>query len=508
MNCTGFGYVAGVSSARFLAAASLLGICLFVASGRTVAFDSRSELTQAVHFCSTGHIAARHKLSGDFVPKDFKSNAHVWYDANDIGGTLIMLPAACASTALGARNPGHPSGLTTLAKSGASLTFAIVGGIGAIFVFLTLARLIGDRRAWWWSVALLFTTAYLAYVKGVWNVMPAAAAIAGLMYVVSRQFPEGTLPSFGAGRAPPAVAIGNPGKLLCGAAVAIGLASLCRYSLLPFIFAGSVLALIPTIRRASRTQILCALGLLLLVVAPDFWFNALRTGHFWVPAEAAPQWQPIALTSQYLLSTPDMFFGIQRGLLFYAPLCLLGYFAAFVIGVRSRGWARVAWLGAIGAAVAYAATVVLLHNWYVYGWGPRYLVPIMPLLFVAAVIACEARAIPRIVAYVAAGLGLLTEIPVPFTNWHALLAVVGVQHRAPDGLVGLWQSFLHGLNSGFSFGGTKSQRALQVPDTWWWHAVGTHPPYIVGVIVAIVGLAALLTLGARRVGQTPATQPQ
>ncbi len=492
---------------RALIACSFLALCAFVASGRTVAYDSRSQLTEAAHFCATGHIAARHKLSGDFVPKNFEEGSKVFYDANDIGGTLLVLPSACVSALFGAHNPHHTTGLTTGAKVGASLTFAIVGGIGVAFVFLTLAHMLGDRRAFWWTVAFMFATAYLAYVRGIWNVLPAAAAISGLMYAVVLQFPEGSLPTLARGPAPPSGApppesIGA-GRILYGAVVAVGLACLCRYSLGPFLVPAAALALWPTIRRATTRQRLMAVGLLLLMLAPDLWFNQLRTGRFWVPGEAAPQWEPLHLSVHYVISTLGMFFGIQRGLLFYAPACLLGYVAVIGLIWRSHGFPRIAWAGVLGLAVAYATTVVLLHNWYVYGWGPRYLVPLMPALFVAAVIACEAQVIPRAAAYIAVGFGLVTQAPVAFTNWHALLAVVGVQDRAPNGITGLWSSFVHGLWTGRSFGGTKSPRTLQVPDTWWWHAVGSHLPGLIGLMVAGAGVAVLLTYGARRAGEAP-----
>ncbi len=496
-------------------------MCVFFASGRTVAYDSRSQLTEAAHFCATGHIAARHKLSGDFIPKNFDDNAGVWYDANDVGGTLLVLPAACLSALFGASNPHHTTSLTTLAKSASSLTFALVGGVGVAFLFLTLARMLTTRRAWWWTVAFVFTTAYLAYVKGVWNVLPASAAIAGLMYAVSLQFPERTLPRL-AGREPPPArppdpgpdrdsatdptTTGDPGRILYGSAAAVGIACLFRYSLGPFLIAAAVIALLPSIRQASRRQMLLALAILFACLLPDLWFNQLRTGRFWVPGEAAPQWEPLHITGHYLVSTLGMFFGVQRGLLFYAPACLLGYLAVVVLIWRTRGAARLTWTGVLICGVAYAVTVVLLHNWFVYGWGPRYLVPLMPPLFVAAVIACESRAIPRAAAYFAVAMGLVTQLPVAFTNWHALLSIVGVQERAPNGIVGLWRSFLHGVASGHSLGNSKTHRALQVPDTWWWHALGHNPPEIVGVVIAAAGLAALLLVGARRAHAAPDTR--
>ena len=164
----------------------------------------RGQLGVADLFCSTGHIAAGSPISTDFFRHD-----GAWYDTNDIGGDLLMLPAACASVLHGAHDPKTLAALTTIAKGGASLTFALIGGVGLVFVFLSLTMVTTIYRAWWWALAFLFGTAFMAYVKAAWDVLPAATGIAALTYIALRK----------------------PGwRGLYAAAVGIAFASLARYT--------------------------------------------------------------------------------------------------------------------------------------------------------------------------------------------------------------------------------------------------------------------------------------
>ncbi len=178
-----------------MASLCLVALCLLLASGRMNTFDGSSQLAQAVHFCATGHIGADHRIDSDFIPGDFRVTTGVWYDANDIGGTLLMLPAACASVAHGAPDPRSQAQLTTVAKAGASLTFAFLGGIATMFVYLALTELTGSlTRSWWWALVFLFGTGFLSYVKGAWDILPAATSVAALAWLASRALKYGVAP--------------------------------------------------------------------------------------------------------------------------------------------------------------------------------------------------------------------------------------------------------------------------------------------------------------------------
>jgi len=264
---------------RTRVAIGLVALCLLLASGRmnTLATDGSSQLAQAVHFCVTGHLAASHQITAEFSPKDVSSRS-LFYDSNDIGGTALMLPAACLG-----------------AQRGATL----------------------------WALAFLFSTGFLAYVKGTWDVLPAATAVAMLAWVAVRC-------RLGRDR---------PRRTLLLAALAVGLAGLCRYTLAPFLIVGAVAAIWPAIIGASRRERIEGAALLIALLVPDLVWNQIRTGRFGKPAEANPKaaFGHPHLTLHYLLSIFAVFFGIRDGLLFYAAVCLLGYACVVACIARPRG---------------------------------------------------------------------------------------------------------------------------------------------------------------------------
>jgi hypothetical protein len=473
---------------RVVACFCLIALCLLLGSGRMSSFDGSSQLAAAVHFCATGHIGSNQQVDHDFAPKDFKGNSGTWYDSNDIGSTLVVLPAACAAVLSGAHDPATLGNLTTYAKTGASLTFALLGGIGVMFVFLALTELIeSPSRAWWWSLAFLFGTGYLAYLKGVWSVLPSATAIAGLAWIVTRALAHRD----------------SPARTVYWAAAAVGLASLSRYTLLPFLTIGTVAVLLPTLKALPRRHLVGASLLLFVLVLPSFAYNQLRTGRFWVPGQSAPQFHStdaLHVSVSYWLSTTQMFFGFSHGLLYFAPICLLGYFGALVFIFRSSGQQRLAWIVGLLSVVAYTIVVSLLHRWQAnFGWGPRYLVPFLPVLFLVGVMTVERRIVPRLLGYALVALGLVTQIPLVFANWSALVAVVG-QSGVPNPIFGLWHSALHGIAHGTGIGTVVEAEALQVPDVWWWHAVAGDLPHVVGLLVLLGGFAAILWLASYPTG--------
>ncbi len=468
---------------RKVACACLIAVCLLLASGRIASIDGSSQLAQGVHFCATGKIGANHRIDHDFAPKDFHAGSGTWYDANDIGATLLMLPAACASVVFGAHDPASLGQLTTVAKAGASLTFALLGGVTVAFVFLALAELLEDpAHAWWWSLAFLFGTGFLAYVKGAWNVLPSATFIAVLAWIVIRSMGHRDTPT----------------RTVYAAAAAVGAASLFRYTLLPFLTLATIAVLLPLLKSVPRRHLAGAALLLFVFVLPSFAYNELRTGLFWRPGQSAPEFPAnnvLHLSASYWLGTNKMFFGFTRGMLFFAPVCMLGYLGAIVYIVRTSGLQRLAWVGGLVAAVGYAAAVCALHGWAAnLAWGPRYLVPLMPALFIVGVITAEYRLIPRAIGYALAGFGVLTQLPLVLANWSALVAVVGKSSRAPDPIIGLWESAFEGIVHGKGIGTANGAKALQVPDVWWWHAVAEDAPHVFGLLILLAVLAILLWL--------------
>ena len=122
--------------------------------------------------------------------------------------------------------------------------------------------------------------------------------------------------------------------------------------------------------------------------------------------------------------------------------------------------------------------------------------------------------IPRALGYASVVAGMLTGLPLILANWHAVVAVVGIDHRAPDAIVGLWRSMLHGIATGHGFGAINTLTppnyghdahavGLQVPDSWWWHVVAHHVPHLLGLLVLLCAGGAIIaaTLAAARTGE-------
>src|SRR4051794_20401328 len=128
---------------RLVAATLLVLLTTLLASGGMNSGDGGSELAEAGHFCATGQVASSHPIASS--SRNY-TGAHTWYDANDLGGTLLMLPAACASTLHGAKESDvGPPELMRVAKTGTALTYAFIGGLAVAFVFLALAELTSLR---------------------------------------------------------------------------------------------------------------------------------------------------------------------------------------------------------------------------------------------------------------------------------------------------------------------------------------------------------------------------
>lgn len=451
----------------------LIALCVLLTSGGMNSVDGASELAQAEHFCTTGHVASSHQINADWHFHDGN-----WYDANDLGGMLLMVPAACISAVHGSSDPATVDQLTSVAKGIASLTYALVGGIAVGLIFLTLSEFTTLKRSWWWSLAFLFATSFLAYVKGTWSVLPAATAVAAVAWIAARS----------------AQGRDAPRRTVYLAAAAVGAGALTRYSLFPFLLVGTVAAVYPSLRLLSAREILIAGLITLILLVPDFAYNALRTGEFWKPSQTT---QPgFHVDFNYAVGTLGLFFGFEKGLLFFAPLCFLGYASAGYWAVKTTGELRWRWIVGFASAVTYAVVVCIVQDWNRFGWGPRYLIPIIPALFVAAAYLAERRPRVRPFAYMLAGLGLLSQIPLVLANWHAVAAEVGRNIHLPSQIAGLWNSALHGTTHGVGFGSATDPRALQVPDTWWWHGLQPHAPNAFGVALLVAIVASFVTYGA------------
>ena len=115
----------------------------------------------------------------------------------------------------------------------------------------------------------------------------------------------------------------------------------------------------------------------LLAGALSLWWNAARFGSVWDAGYVETE----TFSANWLVGVSGLLVGPARGLLWYSPVLILAVPGAIALWRRNKAGSR--WLLLASAAIALIY-VALYGKWYMwhggYSWGPRFLVPLMPLL--------------------------------------------------------------------------------------------------------------------------------
>jgi hypothetical protein len=412
----------------FLGAMFVFQVAVF--NARLANHDTLEQLAATVHLVHTGHLGLTDdefrrqvlpRLGAD--PDTTASRALIglwvrrtggrWYEVHDPGNKVLMAPAVLLATALGqqSRESATPSSTTKV------LATASIGAFGVLltwFLFLALRFVLTDRRAMRWSALGLVATILLPYSKQTWDVFPCAVLVAGVAWLSLRRLArrEGTY-----------------GPTIALFAVA-GAASWFRFSFGPLLLLGcvlvDVLAGLATTwdRRALARRVVLGVVTFVLVCVPVFVVNALATGNPLVP--------PVTREGQTLFARVPfggalgLLVSPNRGLFVFAPVLLLA-FGVVVLWRSLTGDVR-RYVGAW--AIPLAAYVIALggvETWSAFGWGPRFLVPMVPLLWIpTAVVGARCFDGPRS-ARASAGVLLALSIGVAAvavtTNWDAVSAI-------------------------------------------------------------------------------------
>lgn len=120
----------------------------------------------------------------------------------------------------------------------------------------------------------------------------------------------------------------------------------------------------------------------------SLWWNGIRYGSIWESGYVDSE----AFTAPWLFGIGGLLVGPARGFFWYSPILLLGLW-----GVRWF-WEHLRWFA--GTIVAICLIYLLLYGkWYMwhggYSWGPRFLVPLIPLLAIFVGPAWEHIAVER-----------------------------------------------------------------------------------------------------------------
>ena len=248
----------------------------------------------------------------------------------------------------------------------------------------------------------------------------------------------------GVGGGPQATATPTPAFVALLAGLAFALAVLARPHNVVLLACPAWLA-----ARGGRRALALFLAPPLAVCGWWCWFNTVRFGRpldFGYLAAIQGDFHltalPVGVVGQLL--SPG------RGLVWYAPGLLLAVWGWPVLARRDRGLAWALGLACLAPLLFYSLRSAWWGNWC---WGPRYLIPVVPLLALPAGVGLT-RA-PRAVAVALGGLGLLG----------ALAGLVTYN--------GLYQDFIQRRDGGF---GRLLWDPLSSPLVGHWRMLARHAP--------------------------------
>ena len=354
----------------------LFFLCFFVllSSGRIASSDAGHQLQASVMLAVTGHLGDDGRSGGPANDAWVRAPNGRLYQAHDIGNVALMFPAAWIGSRLSPASPSEDmQNPPALSRVVVSLTGAVVATLGCYWLYRLFALYYDTRAAFLLSLAFPTTTIFIAYARAAWDVLPAAALVCGVLYY-SAALLRGV----------------SPERSAVMIALTLGAACSFRFSLAPFI-APAVFGVVAARRRVLMPRaIVISAVVLAVVMLPSLAYNTIRTGSPLRPATATVQYLQSnnALTGSIPHGLVGLFVSPNRGLFTYSPVLLFAFALPFL-------WKRLPadqrilliWYG--GGAFAYTLLIAKMVNWGAFGWGPRYLLPVLPVVFFAAATAIQ-----------------------------------------------------------------------------------------------------------------------
>jgi len=332
-----------------------------------------------------------------------------------------------------------------------------------------------------------------------------------------------------------AVAYGESGHwgwpLLCGFALGWGLATKVAFGQILPIVAVYVLAVAVRRRPVAPTRQLIAAALAgaagmlpwLLLMA---WYNAVRTGSVLDFGYRAGLFVLDFSPRHFLANLYAYTFGPGQGLFVYSPLLLLALAAPLSCPPKGPR---------LLLATCVLVGLVLQIAWThfdIWPWGPRYLLPFVPLIAVLAIeglLRCRGRPLSRAAALVLVGASVFVQLLAISAPYGRHLQRVVDETGSTRNIVFNWRYFpvarqVHSLlnsrltplrlaDSGLAQGRTTEEfrRALrETPDFWWAYAwrLGAPRPWLLAGVLVLLGVMVASARGLLRLWRPwPARSP-
>ena len=444
----------------------------------------------ALHWLQTGHPGMPTPPAVIFL----QGPDGLHYPVHELGNILWLMPASAAGLAL-----ESITGRTTVA-GGLRLAEVLASGMSIVFIALTAAGF-WKLLEWGFSASardrlvtatlLVFATILLPYSRALSDVV----ATGGWLI-------------WGAAFAARASARGDRASAALSG-LCLGCAFLTRVPSAVAI-APIFLAMLARTDRSRRWTLgAIAIAAALPAAAAGMWFNALRTGSPFVPAFLLPRYSFVQPGGGSLLvGVGGLLVSPGKSLLLFSPAILVGL-AGLPRMMRERR--ADAWM-VIGTLVLFLLVHGSLDDWHAdWGWGPRYFVFIIPLLWLPSLWVFDALR-PRtwmrraVIALVAASVAVqLTALAINWQYqyqlmWHEGRMSEAMYWRADNQLTDAFRAA--GANAARTAGGgppapvvpgTSAQTVVASTgiNVWWISALrlGMPASMIVPVVLALAMFA-------------------
>jgi hypothetical protein len=476
----------------------VLTIYLLSAPGHLQTVDIRAEFAVAQSIVGKGDFTVNPNLRWVTVPSEPGLNGQR-YSHHGLGQSLLLIPAAIVARAAGC--PPDPALCPPHAQLAGEWAAGFVDPVLAaltVLLFFRFALQLGFKRgtATAGALALAIGTAEWAYAHDTFDVAATGLFTLAALYLLDRA-------SDGRGR----------WSTFLAAGAAAGFTVLLR---LPSILALPVIGLLLLwyVRRLPRRQAALAVlawsagvGACLMVLA---WFNWVRFGSplesgYGLATDTYPFSTPLPLGLAGQLVSPG------KSVFLFSPALVLALVGARRFATRNRPLAlAIAGIVAIDLCF-YGSYQEWAGDW---GWGPRYLVPLLPaaMLFALPAVSGDtlgtARRRAAALAVVALGGAVqLLDVFIDYQHQFQLKFDDGIPLHSYWSVFesALWRdaeavvSMLAGharYPAGYRFTDASLGLPLAtVPDTWWSYAWldPTRQPLVALVLVGALSLAAWLT---------------
>ncbi|RFU47922.1 hypothetical protein [Paraburkholderia sp. DHOC27] len=394
-----------------------------------------------------------------------------YFQPHDMGAVLLVWPG----TWLGARV--EQSALATMlpdpsivARLAVSLTYIVVSAIGCLYLFLLFNEFYSDKQAFVVALAFAAGSLYLPYAKMIWDEAPCAAAMCALLFYTQALL----RPAAGT-------------RAFAAAGAALALVCLLHHSIAPPLFVAMLILAVYT--RGPLLRYLVLAGVFAAIVAPMWAFDVAYTRSMFRPFLELASFVHGAVTNStandaagsvmhgdMLQGLGTLLFSANRGLVVFSPIVLTSLFLPWT-WPRLSSPQRALLVAMLFGLSLYVGMVIRMQQWGAIGWGPRCLLPCLPIVFLMVgpcllEIARRSNRTATLIVIAAIGFNVAPTL----IDWHAMASgYAGTQLQdanSPHVIEDIWSGFFKGMR-GEPLGLAHSSTALtqhddagRFPDVW------------------------------------------